>query len=394
MKINNIKIGQVIKDYKEFCLLMNEKISAGNTKKKQLKQCARYMKWHKEGNKFIIDEIYDKPLPKQDRRRNNKGSNNNKYIEEIRDILTYYIYNQIKINNSNVVTLSISELINILGLANNTYSLGNSRKKELSDILHIEMVAIYNFYSTSRTEFKKIIKRALKNLQSRSVLIYQDTFMVADIKNNKLNKRPATDDECDLILDTQNYMLKNYKMQSFKDLFLAGGKIYKEFMENVNKELPWDFYYPAYRLICGKNAVAREYKKVLEKKEQLNNKSIDRLEKVFEIVDKNSNEQKLINNLISFEGHNIHTDDLLKVKEQENYHNYYLKLQAQDRKINEENYKRDKIKNEYKYKDIIDISDVMKYKYKIKKNHEDEEYWSFLLNLVEGLPGETIFYRD
>lgn len=377
MEINNIKVGQVTKNYKELCLLIGEKTKTGNAKKSQLKEFERYFKYHKEGNKFIIDEIYNKPLSKKDDR--------SKYIEEIKDILTYYAYQEIQNTGNNVVTLSISEIINILGLANNTYSLGNSRRKELSDLLHIELVAMYNFYNTSRTEFKRIIDRALKNLKSRSVLIGQNTFMVADIdKNNKtLNKRPATDEECDLILDTQNGMLQYYNMNSFKDLFLAGSKVYKEFMEMVNKELPWDFYYPAYKLICGKNAVAREYKNILEKKKQLNDKSIDRLEKLFKIVNKNSNEQKLINNLISFDGYDPNIDDGLVTLYKQNKHNYYMNLHEQDKKINEESYKKSKIKDEYKNRNIVGLNELMKYKYKLKKNNENEEYWNYLLNEVD-----------
>ena len=35
MNINNLKEGQVIKNYKELCGLLDWEISAGNTKKKQ-----------------------------------------------------------------------------------------------------------------------------------------------------------------------------------------------------------------------------------------------------------------------------------------------------------------------------------------------------------------------
>lgn len=371
MIINNIKVGQVIKNYKEFCELIGEKTKTSNSKKAQLKEWARYIKWHKDGNKFIIDEIYNIPLPKPI----HKG-NNNKYIEEIKDILTYYIYNQIKINNDNVVTLSISELINILGMANNTYSIGTYKKRELSDILHIEMTAIYNFYSSTRSEFKKIIERALKSLKSKSILIYQDAFMVANIKNGKLHKKPANDEEYNSILNTQNEMLKLYNMESFKDLFLAGKKVYKKFMDDVNKELSWDFYYPAYKLICGKKAVAREYKEIIDRKKQLNNKSIERCKQLFKIIDKNSNESKLISDLISLKNYDPNIDDLVKIQYQKNKSEYF-------RKLNEEHYKINKIEEDYKNKEEVSLSDLMKYKCKSKRDREHEEYWHHLLNEID-----------
>ena len=64
MKIENLKVGQIIKNYKELCNILEIKVSAGNSKKKQLNELERYCKYHKDKNKFIIDGIYDTPLPK------------------------------------------------------------------------------------------------------------------------------------------------------------------------------------------------------------------------------------------------------------------------------------------------------------------------------------------
>ena len=68
MKIENLKVGQVIKSYRELCKLLEIKISAGSSKKAQIKEFNRFVKYHKEGNKFVIDEIYDEAKDKIDGR--------------------------------------------------------------------------------------------------------------------------------------------------------------------------------------------------------------------------------------------------------------------------------------------------------------------------------------
>ena len=82
MNVNNLKIGQTIKNYKELCELLDCKINAGDSKKSQLKELERHVKYHKEGNKFIVDEIYTNPKEKQDNRKNNKGKSAD-YIDDL-----------------------------------------------------------------------------------------------------------------------------------------------------------------------------------------------------------------------------------------------------------------------------------------------------------------------
>ena len=49
------------KNYKELCKAMNWSTTGGDTKVKHLKELDSLCKWHKEGNKIVIDEIYSEP---------------------------------------------------------------------------------------------------------------------------------------------------------------------------------------------------------------------------------------------------------------------------------------------------------------------------------------------
>lgn len=68
MKLDNICEGLIVKNYKEMCSLLDEPIKGGDSKKSQLKEWDRYFEYHKDGNKFIIDEIYSECKVKDDNR--------------------------------------------------------------------------------------------------------------------------------------------------------------------------------------------------------------------------------------------------------------------------------------------------------------------------------------
>jgi len=76
-------IGMVIKNYKELCNLFGEDTKTGKAKQLQLKNWKRYFDWEKDGQKFIITDIYDTPLPKEDLRRKGNNSIYKNYIELI-----------------------------------------------------------------------------------------------------------------------------------------------------------------------------------------------------------------------------------------------------------------------------------------------------------------------
>ena len=70
MNTDKLTEGLVVKNYRELCSLVEEEIKDGNSKKAQMKEFERYFKYHKEGYKFVIDEVYETPLPKEDNARN------------------------------------------------------------------------------------------------------------------------------------------------------------------------------------------------------------------------------------------------------------------------------------------------------------------------------------
>ena len=100
MQISNLEIGMILKSYKHLCEVLEENVKTSNSKKAQLKEWERYFEYHKDGNKFIIDSIFNVEKEKIDNRSagNNKGKFKNYdklkiSISEYNNKGVYYILN-------------------------------------------------------------------------------------------------------------------------------------------------------------------------------------------------------------------------------------------------------------------------------------------------------------
>ena len=63
-----LEVGEY-KNYKAICEAMGWKPVGGDTKVKHLKELESICKYHKDGYKFIVEEIYETPLPIVDKRK-------------------------------------------------------------------------------------------------------------------------------------------------------------------------------------------------------------------------------------------------------------------------------------------------------------------------------------
>lgn len=79
MKIENLKVGMVIKNYKVLCELLEMPIQSGSSKKAQINVLSNCCKYHKEGQKFIIDEILstNPVIYEKGKNPNSHGNNHN-----------------------------------------------------------------------------------------------------------------------------------------------------------------------------------------------------------------------------------------------------------------------------------------------------------------------------
>ena len=66
--ITQLEKQKIYKSWRELCEAMGWKYMGGSTRKKYLKRLESLCRYYKDGNKFIIDKIYEEPLPIEDNR--------------------------------------------------------------------------------------------------------------------------------------------------------------------------------------------------------------------------------------------------------------------------------------------------------------------------------------
>ena len=92
MKIGNLKHGQTLKNIKELCEVLKIPYKDSTDSRKAIfKDLDRYCKYHKEGRKIVIDEIFQN-LP------SNATSNNLKVPE---NMVNFYSHRQISFKHFN-----------------------------------------------------------------------------------------------------------------------------------------------------------------------------------------------------------------------------------------------------------------------------------------------------
>ena len=319
MNINNLHINQMIKNYRELCTILGITSTTGNAKKSQLKELSIFCNYHKEGNKFIIDEIYETPIVTIE-----NISAANKYIHILSNVIAEYLYNNPEVLDG----IPINKLFNTLGITNNNYIDSMYYRKELSQLYDIQLASIYYFYSDTRIEFKRIIERCLNNLQSRRVLNWHKCIMMK--KNNTIVKADLETEKEIINMEKEALQFLKYRnmyelMQNRKDL--------KKFNIIVKREAGFSYYY-AYDLIIGDRALKIEYDNIQEEKKNVNNVFMDRAKVMFskeKFSDFKSDYDILINLLMDIDIVDTKLESTLKGKREENKTLFKKEIKEQDK---------------------------------------------------------------
>lgn len=287
MNIENLKEGQVVKNYKELCELIDESPKGGDSKKSQLKELERYIKYHKEGNKFVIEEIYEEPLEKIDN-RGKQDNNSAKYIEDIElnligEILTKGCDGKYVVGNG--------VLLKDLGLININYSYCKRRQDKLAIYLDINKTIVNEYYTNVDSMITGNLEKALRNLADRKILSWSQTKIICrnvitnityshttridefdeeietikPVVESDVIYTEVTEEEDRLITKCEKEVLDNMGYDSLTTVFLKN-KL-KEYYSNCHKlirnKIPdLNFYFKAYKMIYTFEIVANELERL------------------------------------------------------------------------------------------------------------------------------------
>ncbi|WP_406542436.1 hypothetical protein [Clostridium ljungdahlii] len=275
MNTSKLELNKEYKNYKVLCIILEEKIKNGKSKKLQLQDWSRYFKYHKIGNKFIIDEIYDTPKEKIDNRKGHSGKNKNSrnnciYGGSVDIILSYYFKN----TSNAIIYKTTNQLAVQAGLINRNYSSAFSNKhnffKYSTKDTELNSTAGFDFFSFCKGSLKDIIRKSLQRLYSLKYIIFEETYLLS----YQYEVRRATEEEIQIIENIEQQVLKDMQIDN-KNKLQYNDKLRKRYYDKINnlamdKIDNLDVLYIGYKITINKDNIPDEKHDIQQLREELN----------------------------------------------------------------------------------------------------------------------------
>lgn len=178
IKLENLKIGMILKNYKELCRILEEEVKTGGAKKNQLEWFEDYFTYEKQGHKFkITDVFYDKEIKPMPTRG---GANNTyEYTQNIEKLLLDILAQD---KNEGKIFLSKNKMFHLLDMVNTNYIDCNRKIPKLSKFLDIDERNVQEWYDTTGGMLERSLESALKKLQNQSLVFWSREITICKLK--------------------------------------------------------------------------------------------------------------------------------------------------------------------------------------------------------------------
>ncbi|MCM3387362.1 hypothetical protein M3649_04335 [Ureibacillus chungkukjangi] len=256
MKLENLEVGMIVKNYKEMCNLLGCEIKDGNSKKSQIKDWDCHFRYKKQGNKFIIEEIYDTPKERQDKH----GGSRTLVFGDIVDLLVLDLLSQCDGN----VIISKSRLINLVGMTNHNYKNGKLSMNKLSEYLKTDIKVVQDFYNTNDSNFKSAIISSLNRLTDKRLISYSTVTKVKELHTDVF--RLATKEELETILIVESRIMRKLGYDSINNIRRTSDwNVFKaKTKEALHTLTDIDYYFTAYDILIDKKYIEQEKLNLIE----------------------------------------------------------------------------------------------------------------------------------
>lgn len=205
MNLNNIKVGDVYKNYKELCKALEVPVKAGRGKEYQVENFKKDFSFHREGRAYVIDYVGQRLL------FDSRGGSSSKRYTRL-DMLTDLIIIGLSNQKENTLVINTRNLMQYCGFVNsdffNNYEnyRGYSQKNNLTE----EIVKDVLVYSNQRL-YQEVGKNLKKLEQRRLIRVNKITI----IEREDGTKTRASEDEISILLDAENYALNKMNISDF-----------------------------------------------------------------------------------------------------------------------------------------------------------------------------------
>ena len=235
---NKLHTNDIFKNYKELCECLGEPVKNGCSKKSQMKEWERYFSYRKEGNKFIITEVFDTPKDKTDNRVNNY-SRNNKNVKPMMDYLmsefnTEYIDEYFTISNWSTIVLHLMNK----EVCDKAYRDDDEVFQFCGENNILDPKLFREYVGTVKFVTKNLITTAFRGLQKRGFLEYEDGYKFY-YEGAKYNRTVCVDGNLinDYIDEIEKEICEIVKDSCFADKNIKGKQLVYILRHSKNKEL-------------------------------------------------------------------------------------------------------------------------------------------------------------
>ena len=164
----------IYKNYKSLCEAMDWKTTGGDTKVKNLKILESICKYHKEGQKFVIEEIYEEP--KEIERKSSIS-----YLEELKRLIMFYMYNYTNRTDGTCYP-TLSQLAKACYLVNDNYATCKKFQEATSTVLSVDKDTTYEYFDRIDTKIEYRIEKALESLRKSYVLNWDKRYKIVKLQ--------------------------------------------------------------------------------------------------------------------------------------------------------------------------------------------------------------------
>ncbi|MGL5711431.1 MAG: hypothetical protein ACRCX2_00300 [Paraclostridium sp.] len=209
-KLEKIDTGQIIKNYKELCNILEIKQKTGKSKIIQLDKLKEMVEYHKEGNKFVIDKMLNPEGRFVDRRTEGNAS---KTCIEIGDVILHMLLEEYR---GEQLVVTPTELLYRLLLITDDYKqfLFDTEKYQRSTGIDFKYLNSYRLKIGN--QLNERIVTALNKLEKSGYILYckQQNLVFKteeELDDNKTYRHP-------LIKEDEKKLYINCKLKAFDKL--------------------------------------------------------------------------------------------------------------------------------------------------------------------------------
>lgn len=221
MNLNNIKAGDVFKNYKELCKALNVPEKSGKSKYYQLEKFSSEFSFHREGRAYVIDDIGKKLVFDT---RGGSASKEYTRADMFVDLLTIALSNQ----KENRLLISTRNLIELCGFVNSDFFKNHDSHNSYSKKHNFPDQITKDVFIYSNRRLYSEVNKNLKNLEKKRLIRLNKTTLIEGVDGVI---REASKNEVSILMDAENYSLNKL---CISDFYKIGFK-WNEFVKYANE---------------------------------------------------------------------------------------------------------------------------------------------------------------